>query len=97
MDGGRVAFKMWFSLRAAHTRLKHCWSFTDKRAGRFQNVVLAVAPRTFAPEGCKSFTDGGRVVFTMGLSPWRSAQSHENPARAPRMEGGPLSSWGLAL
>eukprot|EP00959_Pyramimonas_sp_CCMP1952_P435577 9120887-Pyramimonas_sp.AAC.1 len=27
------------------------------RAGRFQNVVLALAPRTFVLSICKSFTD----------------------------------------
>ena len=40
---------------------------------------------------CNSYTDGGRVVFKMGLSPWRRAHSSYKSATVTRMEGGPFS------
>eukprot|EP00959_Pyramimonas_sp_CCMP1952_P456020 9472484-Pyramimonas_sp.AAC.1 len=50
-------------------KLKNWQQFHRWRAGRFQNVVLALAPRTFVLQQKKSFTDRGRVVFIMWLSP----------------------------
>eukprot|EP00959_Pyramimonas_sp_CCMP1952_P097840 2045015-Pyramimonas_sp.AAC.1 len=56
MDGG------WFSkygsnLSAAHTRFKDLQELHGLRAGGFQNVALAMAPRTFVFKISKSFTD----------------------------------------
>ena len=39
------------------------------RAGRFENVDLASAPRTCVLEVRNSYTDGGRLVLNMLLSP----------------------------
>eukprot|EP00959_Pyramimonas_sp_CCMP1952_P447849 9377683-Pyramimonas_sp.AAC.1 len=52
----------WFSKRgsrfsAAHTRLKNCKELHGLRAGGFQNVALALAPRTLVFKNCKNFTD----------------------------------------
>eukprot|EP00959_Pyramimonas_sp_CCMP1952_P063811 1333165-Pyramimonas_sp.AAC.2 len=52
----------WFSkcgsrLNAAHIRFKHLQELHRVRAGGFQNVVLALAPRKIALNIRKSFTD----------------------------------------
>eukprot|EP00959_Pyramimonas_sp_CCMP1952_P368214 7713023-Pyramimonas_sp.AAC.1 len=56
MEGG------WFSkcgprLGAAHIRFNTLQELHGLEAGRFQNVALALAPRTFVLNICKSFTD----------------------------------------
>eukprot|EP00959_Pyramimonas_sp_CCMP1952_P003685 77625-Pyramimonas_sp.AAC.1 len=56
-------------LSAAHIRFENVQELHGWRAGRFQHVVLALAPRTFVLKNCNGFTHGGRVVFTMSLSP----------------------------
>eukprot|EP00959_Pyramimonas_sp_CCMP1952_P213630 4469757-Pyramimonas_sp.AAC.1 len=50
-------------LSGAHTRLKHVQQLHGWRAIPFQHVALACAPRTFVPNVCNSFVDGGRLLF----------------------------------
>ena len=94
MEGG--PFSKWGSrLGAAHIRLKplqhlHGCSF-------FADGVLSLAPRTFVVKACNGYTDGGRFLFKMGLSPWRRGHSSEQFATVTRMEGGSLSKWGSRL
>eukprot|EP00959_Pyramimonas_sp_CCMP1952_P368997 7728879-Pyramimonas_sp.AAC.1 len=65
MEGGPFSIcdsrKMWLSLpRRAHSAYMlqepHEW-----RAGRFQNVALAIAPREFVLKVRKNITDRGRT------------------------------------
>eukprot|EP00959_Pyramimonas_sp_CCMP1952_P087560 1832131-Pyramimonas_sp.AAC.1 len=58
-------------LRAAHTRLTHLQELHGLRANGFQSVALAFAPRTFVQYMCECFTDCGRFLFKMWLSPQR--------------------------
>eukprot|EP00959_Pyramimonas_sp_CCMP1952_P431289 9032848-Pyramimonas_sp.AAC.1 len=44
-----------------------------------------------------SFTDGGRVVFNIWLSPQRGVHSFETFPRASRIENGPFSICGSRL
>ena len=67
-DGGLPIFKMGLSPgRRAHSSYKFATG-TRMEGGRFQNGALALAPRTFVLKVCNSYTDGGRVVFKIGLS-----------------------------
>ena len=68
MEGGW--FSKWGSrLGAADIRLKIFQKLHGFTAARFQNKALALAPRTFVLKLCNNYTDGGRLVFKMGLSP----------------------------
>ena len=89
----------WFSksgsrFGAADIRLKSLQQFHGWRAGHFQNRALALPLRTFVLKVCNSYTDGGRVVFKMGLSPWRRGHSSSKFAIAKGMEGGSFSKLG---
>eukprot|EP00959_Pyramimonas_sp_CCMP1952_P140556 2941227-Pyramimonas_sp.AAC.1 len=44
-------------LNAANTRFEHLQEFHGSRPVPLQNVALALAPRTFVLNRCKSFTD----------------------------------------
>ena len=69
-------FSKWSSrLGAADILIKSLQQLHGWRADQFQNGALALAPRTFVLEVCNSYTDGGRAVFKMGLSPWRRGHS----------------------
>eukprot|EP00959_Pyramimonas_sp_CCMP1952_P115649 2417687-Pyramimonas_sp.AAC.1 len=62
MDGGTFA-KCGPRRSAAHIRLKslrelHRW-----------NLALALSPRTFVSKAGKGFTEGGRAVLNVWLSP----------------------------
>eukprot|EP00959_Pyramimonas_sp_CCMP1952_P422226 8844957-Pyramimonas_sp.AAC.1 len=46
---------------------------------------------------CKSFTDGGRLLFNMLSSPYHRAHSSSKCACVSRMEGGWLSTYGSRL
>ena len=68
MEGG--PFSKWGSrLGAADIRLKSLQPLHALTAARFQNKALALAPRTFVLKLCNNCTDGGQLVFKMGLSP----------------------------
>ena len=68
MEGG--TFSKWGSrLGAADVRLKSLQPLHGWRAGGFQYGALALAPRTLVLKVCNSYTDGGRFLFKMGLSP----------------------------
>ena len=67
--------KLGCRLGAAHIRLKLLQQLQGWRAGGFQNWALSLAPRTFVLNVSNSYRDGGRVVFKIGLSPWRRADS----------------------
>ena len=58
MEGGWFA-KLGSRLSAAHIRLKGFQELQGWRAARFQNLVLAVAPRTFVLKVSNSYRDGG--------------------------------------
>eukprot|EP00959_Pyramimonas_sp_CCMP1952_P288128 6025390-Pyramimonas_sp.AAC.1 len=63
---------MWLSPQRAHIRLRHFQPLQGWRAGGFQHVALALAPRTSVFEISNSYKDGGRVVFknvTLALAP----------------------------
>eukprot|EP00959_Pyramimonas_sp_CCMP1952_P221718 4635003-Pyramimonas_sp.AAC.1 len=53
---------------AARTLLNMCSQLHGWRAGRFQNVALALAPCSLVLQSCSNFTDGGLVAFEMLLS-----------------------------
>ena len=92
------SFSKWGSrLGAADIRLKRLHRLHGWRAGGVQVGALALAPRTFDLKACNSYTDGGRVVFKMGLSPWRRGHSSSKFATVTRMEGGWFSNGALAL
>ena len=78
-------------------KLKILQQLHGSRAGRFQNEALALAPRTSVLNVCNSYSDGGRLVFKMGLSPWRRAHSFEQFAIVTRMEWGSFSTFGFRL
>ena len=96
MEGGRFS-KLGSRLGAAHIRLKSLKQLHGWRAGGFQNGVIALSPRTFVFKVCNSYTDGGQVVFKMGLPLWRRAHSSSELATVTRMEGGSFSKWGSRL
>eukprot|EP00959_Pyramimonas_sp_CCMP1952_P121214 2534522-Pyramimonas_sp.AAC.1 len=66
MEGG------WFSKCGSRPSSVHLRFLLQElhgwRAARFQNVDIALAPCMFVFY-CKSFTDGGRLVFKMWFSP----------------------------
>eukprot|EP00959_Pyramimonas_sp_CCMP1952_P000346 6716-Pyramimonas_sp.AAC.1 len=72
MEGGSFS-KRGSRLSAAHTRPNPIQGLHGWRAGRFQNVALASAPRAIVPNMCKSFVDGGRLLFKMWISPYHRA------------------------
>eukprot|EP00959_Pyramimonas_sp_CCMP1952_P180330 3770916-Pyramimonas_sp.AAC.2 len=82
---------------AEHTRSKQLQQFHGLRAGRFQNVTLALAPRAFVVTSCTSSTDWVRVVFKMWLSPGRRARFFYMCRRKTRIEGGSFSTCGSRL
>eukprot|EP00959_Pyramimonas_sp_CCMP1952_P410990 8612952-Pyramimonas_sp.AAC.1 len=74
MEGG------WFSkcdsrFNVEHIRIHKWQTIPGWKAGCFQNVALASAPRTFESIICQCFTNGGLVVFKMRLSLQRHAHS----------------------
>eukprot|EP00959_Pyramimonas_sp_CCMP1952_P218885 4577048-Pyramimonas_sp.AAC.1 len=54
--------------RRAHSSSKLA-TVSRWRAGGFQNAIIAKAPRTLVVKMCISFTDGGRLLFKMWISP----------------------------
>ena len=65
MEGGPFS-KLGSRLSAAHIRFENVQQFQGWRAARFQNVALALAPRTLVLNNCSNFKDGWRLVFNMG-------------------------------
>ena len=67
MEGGPFS-KCGSRLSAAHIRLIHFQQLQGCRAARFENVALALAPRTFGVKACNSYMGGERFLFKTGLS-----------------------------
>ena len=73
MEGGPLSICS-SRLRAAHIRLEQLQQCQGWRAVGFQNVALALAPRTFVLKLCNSFKDGWRFLFKTGRAPETAAQ-----------------------
>ena len=95
MEGG--SFSKRGSRLCAARGLQSLQQLHGWRAVPFQNGALALAPRTSVLNICNSYTDRGRYLFKMGLSPWRRAHLSEKCATFTRIEGGSFSKWGSRL
>ena len=97
MEGGCCFSKWGFRFGAAHVRLQSLRQLHGSRAIPFQNWALAEAPRTFVLKVCNIYTDRGRFLFKMGLSPRRRASSYLTSCNNYTDGGRLLFKTGLSL
>ena len=83
--------KIGLSLSAADIRIMSLQLLHGWMVARFPNETLTFTPNIFVLEVYNSYTDGGRPVFNMSLSPHCRAHVPYEFGIATRMEGGSFS------